>query len=68
MVMENIGRSSRGLFEPDMRMLSNLHKSMMDEGPGGGHYEAIMNPNNRSVGIGIARSADRFYLVEEFSN
>ena len=67
-VMENIGRASRGMFEPDMRQLSALHKSMMDEGPGGGHYEAIMSPSASRLGVGIARSADRFYLVEEFSN
>lgn len=67
-VSENIGRASRGPFEPDIRQLRNLHKSMMDEGPGGGHYETIMNPNARSVGVGICRIPGRFYLTEEFSN
>lgn len=67
-IAENIGRASRGPFELDIKQLRNLHKSMMDEGPGGGHYETIMNPNARMVGVGVARISGRFYLTEEFSN
>ena len=41
---------------------------MMSEGPGGGHYDNIMNPAFRRVGIGFARSGGRFYLTNDFSD
>jgi hypothetical protein len=43
-------------------------KLMMDEGPGGGHYDNIMNPGYRRVGIGLAYVDGRLYLTNDFSD
>ena len=43
-------------------------KLMMDEGPGGGHYDNIMNPKLRRIGVGNIYSSGRFYLTNDFSD
>jgi hypothetical protein len=43
-------------------------KLMMDEGPGGGHYDNIMNPKMRRIGIGNVYVGGRFYLTNDFSD
>lgn len=43
-------------------------KLMMDEGPGGGHYENIVNPRMRRIGVGIVYVAGRMYLTNDFSD
>ena len=43
-------------------------KMMMDEGPGGGHHDNIMNPKLRRVGIGIVVVGNRFYMTNDFSD
>jgi len=43
-------------------------KLMMDEGPGGGHYDTIMNPKLRRIGVGNVYSGGRFYLTNDFSD
>jgi hypothetical protein len=43
-------------------------KLMMDEGPGGGHYDNIMNPKMRRIGIGNVYAGNRFYLTNDFSD
>ena len=43
-------------------------KLMMDEGPGGGHYDNIMNPKLRRIGVGNVYVAGRFYLTNDFSD
>lgn len=43
-------------------------KLMMDEGPGGGHYDNIMDPKMRRIGIGNVVVGDRFYLTNDFSD
>jgi uncharacterized protein YkwD len=42
-------------------------KAMMDEGPGGGHHDNIINSNYRSVGIGLVVQGG-LYLTNDFSN
>jgi uncharacterized protein YkwD len=41
-------------------------KSMMDEGPGGGHHDNIVNPQFRLVGIGLIDQGG-LYLTNDFS-
>jgi uncharacterized protein YkwD len=41
---------------------------MMDEGPGGGHYDNIMNPKLRRIGVGIVYVNNRFYMTNDFSD
>ena len=43
-------------------------KLMMDEGPGGGHYDNIMNPKMRRIGIGNVYVSNRFYMTNDFSD
>jgi len=43
-------------------------KLMMDEGPGGGHYDNIMNGGYRRLGIGLAYVDGRLYLTNDFSD
>jgi len=42
-------------------------KAMMDEGPGGGHHDNIVNPAYRSVGVGLVLQSG-LYLTNDFSN
>ena len=42
-------------------------KAMMDEGPGGGHHDNIVNPAFRSVGVGLVLQSG-LYLTNDFSN
>ena len=43
-------------------------KLMMDEGPGGGHYDNIMSPKLRRIGVGIVYVNNRFYMTNDFSD
>jgi hypothetical protein len=43
-------------------------KLMMDEGPGGGHYDNIMNAGYRRIGIGLAYVDGRLFLTNDFSD
>jgi hypothetical protein len=43
-------------------------KMMMDEGPGGGHYDNMMNPRFRRVGIGLFDSGGKLYMTNDFSD
>ena len=45
-----------------------MMKLMMDEGPGGGHYDNIMSPKLRRIGIGNVYVGGRFYLTNDFSD
>jgi uncharacterized protein YkwD len=50
------------------RQVDVMLKLMMDEGPGGGHYDTIMSPKLRRVGVGIAYVGGRFYMTNDFSD
>jgi hypothetical protein len=41
---------------------------MMDEGPGGGHYDNMMNARFRRIGIGLFYSGGRLYMTNDFSD
>ena len=41
---------------------------MMDEGPGGGHYDNIMNAKLRRIGIGLVYAGGKLYLTNDFSD
>ena len=45
-----------------------LLRLMMDEGPGGGHYENIVNQRFRRVGVGLVYAGGRLYLTNDFSD
>jgi hypothetical protein len=50
------------------RQVDIMLKLMMDEGPGGGHYDNIMSPKLRRVGVGIVYVNNRFYMTNDFSD
>ncbi len=67
-VLENIGRASRGSFVSDQKIVADLHADMMAEPKGQvNHRSTIMDPKCRAIGVGITRTGNRFYMVEEFS-
>jgi uncharacterized protein YkwD len=43
-------------------------KQMMDEGPGGGHHDNIVNPQFRLLGVGVLVQGGGLYLTNDFSN
>jgi len=61
---ENIGRASRG-DRNDRLVLSTLNSQMLNSP---GHREIMLDPQAHTVGIGIARLPNRFYLTEEFGD
>ncbi len=42
-------------------------QSMMNEGPGGGHHDNMLNPEYGRVGIGLIVDGDKLYLTNDFS-
>ena len=43
-------------------------KLMMDEGPGGGHYDNMMNARFRRIGIGLFYAGGKLYMTNDFSD
>lgn len=61
------------VMDPDPRrngqkQVDIMLKLMMDEGPGGGHYDNIMNPKLRRIGVGLVVAGGRFYMTNDFSD
>jgi hypothetical protein len=50
------------------KQIDIMLKLMMDEGPGGGHHDNIMNPRFRRIGIGLVYSGGRLYMTNDFSD
>jgi hypothetical protein len=50
------------------KQIDVMLKLMMDEGPGGGHYDTIMNPKLRRIGVGNIVVAGRMYMTNDFSD
>jgi uncharacterized protein YkwD len=55
-------------LENGKKQIDIMLKLMMDEGPGGGHYENMLNPKFKRVGIGLVYVADKLYLTNDFSD
>jgi uncharacterized protein YkwD len=50
------------------KQIDVMMKLMYDEGPGGGHYENMINPKFKRVGIGLLYVGDKLYLTNDFSD
>ena len=50
------------------KQIEVMLKLMFDEGPGGGHYENMMNPKYRRVGIGLYLPGGTLYMTNDFSD
>lgn len=71
---ENQG-DPRGVPEMDPDPVKNgkkqidiMLKLMMDEGPGGGHHDTIVNPDLRRVGVGLVYAGGKLYMTNDFSD
>jgi len=47
--------------------ITSALKAMMDEGPGGGHHDNIVDPRATRVGVGIVVQSNRLYFTNDFS-
>jgi uncharacterized protein YkwD len=50
------------------KQIDVMMKLMMDEGPGGGHHDNMMNPRFRRVGVGLVYAGGKLYLTNDFSD
>jgi uncharacterized protein YkwD len=65
---ENQGDPNGWFPGPVNEVIDDILQSMMNEGPGGGHHDAIINPTHRRVGIGLVKDAQgRLYLTNNVS-
>lgn len=42
-------------------------QAMIDEGPGGGHHDNMLNPKYKRVGVGLIVDGDKLYFTNDFS-
>lgn len=50
------------------KQIGIMMKLMMDEGPGGGHHDNMLNPRYRRIGIGLFTAGGKLYLTNDFSD
>jgi len=50
------------------KQIDLMLKLMMDEGPGGGHYDNMMNASFRRIGIGLFYAGGKLYMTNDFSD
>ncbi|MBX3190241.1 MAG: CAP domain-containing protein [Labilithrix sp.] len=50
------------------RQIDTMLEMMFAEGPGGGHYDNMMNPKFRRIGIGNVYVGGRLYMTNDFSD
>ncbi len=60
-------------FDPERvasgkKQIAIMLKMMFDEGPGGGHYDNMVNAKYRRIGIGLHETAGTLYLTNDFSD
>jgi uncharacterized protein YkwD len=59
---ENVGEEGGS----ESTAIETLHQLMMNEGPGGGHYQNIMSTTFTTVGIGLYYTGGTLWLTEDF--
>jgi uncharacterized protein YkwD len=47
-------------------VVAAMLRAMMDEGPGGGHHDNILNPSYLIVGVSTIATSDGYYLTNDF--
>jgi uncharacterized protein YkwD len=63
---ENVGHAwGEPTFDQKAGLLT-IHQNMMNEGPGGGHYENIMSSSFQQVGVGVAFDDNHVFVTEDF--
>jgi uncharacterized protein YkwD len=52
----------------EQAQIAQILKSMMDEGPGGGHHDNILSPKAKRLGVGLLEDGEgKLYLTNDFS-
>jgi hypothetical protein len=51
---------------PPDTQIAEMLSGMMDEGPGGGHHDALLSPEWRRLGVGILNPGGRMYFTLDF--
>lgn len=65
---ENQGDPNGWSAGPVTKSVDEILKMMIDEGPGGGHHDNMLNPTYKRVGIGLVKdNAGQLYLTNDFS-
>lgn len=65
---DGVPRMEKNDLENGKKQIDVMMKLMYDEGPGGGHYENMINPKFKRVGIGLVYAGDKLYLTNDFSD
>lgn len=65
---DGIPRLAKDNAENGKQQIELTLKLMMDEGPGGGHYENMLNPKFKRVGVGLVGIGDKLYMTNDFSD
>jgi len=63
---ENQGSPSGWPPGPPDTQIAEMVGGMMDEGPGGGHHDALVSPAWRRLGVGILNPGGRMYFTLDF--
>jgi hypothetical protein len=50
------------------KQIDIMLRMMMDEGPGGGHYDNMMNARFRRIGVGLVYAGGKLYMTNDFSD
>ena len=52
---------------PVRQQIDEILAMMMDEGPGGGHHDIILDPRWTRLGVGLANPGGEAYLTTDFA-
>jgi hypothetical protein len=64
----NAGGENQAMWGGDIKTaIKGILRAMMDEGPGGGHHDNIINPEFSRVGIGIVVEGGNIFFTNDFS-
>ena len=64
---ENVGYAwEEPTFDPFAGLRTIHYDIFMKEGPGGGHYDAIMSSTLEQVGVGVAFDGNHIWATEDF--
>jgi hypothetical protein len=64
---ENQGDPTGWMPGPVHTQIDQILQLMMSEGPGGGHYENILNARSRRLGVGIVNPGGALYFTNDFA-
>jgi uncharacterized protein YkwD len=63
---ENQGDPNGWTQGPIHQQIDEILDLMMSEGPGGGHYDNIVNPKSTRLGVGIVNPGAKLYFTNDF--